>query len=593
MPVFSFLNPAFLWALPVASIPVIIHLLSRRRLPEISFPTTRFLKALEPNEVRRLRLRELLLLLLRTLALLFLVLAFARPSLTPRGAVTHAAAAVGILVDDSASMTALDEQARPRIKGALARATALADAARSGDELYLARATRPDDPETGRARDHVRLARALQLALGRSALRERELYWITDFQRSNVTPEARAELAEAVRAGIRVTLLPVAQGRMPNHGFEAVDPEIRPGPEGRGLEVRARLANHADSPSDRLAIRIRRGDALVGGGDATLRAGEAKWISMPLEWSAARDSGGAPVVAESDEDAYALDDRWFAVLGAPRRLRVLRIAETRAGTPPARYASLALDPAGNGGSSFSVETSAPDALLSLSRAKHDAVLLDDVASLSGAAEARLRAFLREGGGLVAALGPHTDAEYYTRRLFPGLIPLAVDRVERAPEGGAFELRARLPGHVALEGLSVGVNSPLTQARLTGLMAGRAAPGAEVVVQTTGGLPLLVTAPSVAVFLSSLADDWGDLPYSGAFVPLVRGMVAHATRAVTSAGTSPRAGERPVVPLAEAPSGALFVRGPTGYSSPAAVETEGALYRAIADAPAPEPGFYVF
>src|SRR6185503_13580449 len=286
---------------------------------------------------------------------------------------------------------------------------------------------------------------------------------------------------------------------------------------------------------DRLAIRIRRGDGLVGGGDATLRAGEAKWISMPLEWSAARDSGGAPVVAESDEDAYALDDRWFAVLGAPRRLRVLRIAETRAGTPPARYASLALDPAGNGGSSFSVETSAPDALLSLSRAKHDAVLLDDVASLSGAAEARLRAFLREGGGLVAALGPHTDAEYYTRRLFPGLIPLTVDRVERAPEGGAFELRARLPGHVALEGLSVGVNSPLTQARLTGLMAGRAAPGAEVVVQTTGGLPLLVTAPSVA----------------------------------------------------------LYVRGPGGYSSPAAVETQGALYRAIADAPAPVPGFYVF
>src|SRR6185503_20093933 len=221
MPVFSFLNPAFLWALPVASIPVIIHLLSRRRLPEISFPTTRFLKALEPNEVRRLRLRELLLLLLRTLALLFLVLAFARPSLTPRSAVTHAAAAVGILVDDSASMTALDEQARPRIKGALARATALADAARAGDELYLARSTRPDDPETGRARALERLepapvaarlpeaARALRLALGRSALRERELYWITDFQRSNVTPEARAELAEAVRAGIRVTLLPV------------------------------------------------------------------------------------------------------------------------------------------------------------------------------------------------------------------------------------------------------------------------------------------------------------------------------------------------------------------------------------------------
>ena len=613
MPFFSFLNPAFLWGLPVAAIPVIIHLLSRRRLPEISFPTTRFLKALEPNEVRKLRLRELLLLLLRTLALLFLVFAFARPSITPRGAVTHAAAAVGILVDDSASMTALDEQARPRMQGALARAAALAAAARTGDELYLALTTRPDDPETGRARDRVRrartierleptpgparlpeAARALRLALGRSTLREREIYWITDFQRSNVTAEARAELAEAVRAGVRVYLLPVVQGNMPNHGFEAVDPETRPGPEGRGLEVRARLANHDDSPSDRLALRVRRGDALVGGGDATLRAGETKWISMPLEWGAARDSGGVPVVAESDEDAYSLDDRWFAVLGAPRRLRVLRIAEARAGAPPPRYAALALDPAGDGGSGFSVETSPPDALLSLSRAKHDAVLLEDVASLSGAAEARIRAFLREGGGLVVALGPHADADYYTSRLFPGILPLTLARAERAPEGGAFELRARLPGHGALEGLAVGVNSPLTQSRLTGLMLGRAASPAEVVVQTTGGFPLLVTAPSVAVFLSSLADDWGDIPFSGAFVPLVRGMVAHAARAGGSAaGGEPRVGERPVAPLEKAPPGALFVRGPAGYSSPAALETDGTRYRAIADAPGPAPGFYAF
>src|SRR3990172_12322119 len=102
----SFLNPVFLWALPAAAIPLLIHLLSRRRLPEVPFPTVQFLRALEPREIRRIRLRELLLLLLRTLAVLLLVLAFARPSLEPRGAVIHAAAAVGILLDDSESMAA-------------------------------------------------------------------------------------------------------------------------------------------------------------------------------------------------------------------------------------------------------------------------------------------------------------------------------------------------------------------------------------------------------------------------------------------------------------------------------------------------------
>src|SRR5512143_1240412 len=370
MPTLSFLNPAFLWALPAASIPILIHLLSRRRLPEIRFPTTQFLRALEPREIRRLRLREILLLLLRTLALLLFVLGFARPSLAPRGAVTHAAAAVGILLDDSESMSALDERAKPRMDEAVARALAIADAGRAGDELYLARATRPEEGEAGRARDRVRLRRsiermeaqplparletalhALRLALGRSALKARELYVISDMQRTSLTPEARREIAQAAASGIRVILLPVSEGRTPNHAFTAVDPMTRPGPEGRGLEMRARLVNYADGPSDRLALRIRRGEALIGGGDATLRAGEVRWVSMALEPGAVSASS-IPVVAEEDEDALPIDDRWYAVLGAPRRLRVLRIAEPRGGEPPPRFAALALDPTGDGSSGF-------------------------------------------------------------------------------------------------------------------------------------------------------------------------------------------------------------------------------------------------
>jgi len=613
VPTLSFLNPAFLWALPAAALPILIHLLSRRRIPEIPFPTTQFLRALEPREIRRLRLREILLLILRTLALLIFVLAFARPTVTPRGAVTHAAAAVGILLDDSESMAALDDHARPRVEGAIARALAIVDAARAGDELYLARATRPGEAETGRARDRVRLKRTLQgieaqplparlegslrplrLALQRSALKERELYVVSDLQRAGVTPEARHEIAEAARNGIRVILLPVTEGRTPNHAILAVDPIIRPGPEGRGLEMRVRLANDADGPSDRLALRVRRGDALVGGGDAALRAGETRWVSMPLETGAVAGTE-IPVIVESDVDALPTDDRWYAVLGAPRHLRVLRIAEPRSGEPPPRYAELALDPGGKGTSGFVVETTGPGALLGLNRTRADVVLLDDVASLSADAESRLKRYVHEGGGLVVALGPHSDPDYYTRGLFPGIIDLTLAQPERAAEGSSFELRARLPGHPVLEGLAVGVGSPLSQARLSGVMRGRAtSPRAEVVVQTTGGLPLVVAAPSVAVFLSSLADDWGELPYSGAFVPLVRGLVAYAARAPAgAAGTEPRVGERPFARLDAAPSGAVIARGPGGYTSPAAMENEGMGFRAVSDAPAAQAGFYTF
>ncbi|MGH9390342.1 MAG: BatA domain-containing protein, partial [Vicinamibacteria bacterium] len=265
---FSFLNPGFLWALPLAAIPILIHLLSKRRLPEVRFPTVMFLRALEPREIRRLRLRELVLLLLRTLAMLFLVCAFARPSIEPKGATVRAAVAVAVVLDDSESMGAMDEQARPRIEGARERGLLIVDAARAGDEIGITTTTGPEASLSNRSGDRVRLERAVRQVdvtwfpgrmdlalerarrfLGRSALRSRELYIVGDFQASNFTREAREKVVLISRSGVRVALLPIVSSRVPNHAIEDLDPELRPGPQGKGLEMRARLTNHADAPS--------------------------------------------------------------------------------------------------------------------------------------------------------------------------------------------------------------------------------------------------------------------------------------------------------------------------------------------------------
>jgi hypothetical protein len=356
--------------------------------------------------------------------------------------------------------------------------------------------------------------------------------------------------------------------------------------------------NHADQPSDRLAVRARRGDALIGGGDVSLQPEESRWASLPIDWRAggARDvSDKAPVVVESDVDALAADDRRFAVLGAPRRLRVLRVVESRDGAPAPRFASLALDPAQDGSGGYAVELGTPASLLGINRARFDVVILEDIASLSGDAEARLRSFVRSGGGLVIGMGPHADPDYYGHKLFPGLIDLALEGTEHAAEGQSFELRARIPSHPILEGLALRVGSALTQSRLTALARGRTtSTRAEAVVTTTGGLPVIVAGPQVAVFLGSLADDWGDLPYSGAFVPLVRGMVDHAAR-TDAPGSMDRAlvGRPPSARLDDAPAGGVSVRGPDSYRSQATIVSDGSGFRAVADAPAIAPGFYVF
>lgn len=75
----SFLHPAMLFALPVALIPLVIHLLNRRRFQKKSWGAMQFLReAMEERRGRR-RFKHWLLLLLRTVLLVALVLAMSRP----------------------------------------------------------------------------------------------------------------------------------------------------------------------------------------------------------------------------------------------------------------------------------------------------------------------------------------------------------------------------------------------------------------------------------------------------------------------------------------------------------------------------------
>src|ERR1051325_4528258 len=102
----SFLAPAFLAALAAIAIPVAIHLINRERKVAVEFPSLMFLQRIPYKSVRRQKIRHLLLLLLRCLAVAMLVAAFARPFFekkkTPISG--NGAREVVILLDRSASM---------------------------------------------------------------------------------------------------------------------------------------------------------------------------------------------------------------------------------------------------------------------------------------------------------------------------------------------------------------------------------------------------------------------------------------------------------------------------------------------------------
>src|SRR5580765_1749569 len=96
----SFLAPLWLGLAAAIAVPLLIHLIRRRIGTRIDFPATRYLARAEREHSRTLRIRNLLLMLLRVLALLAIAVAAARRVARWVGA-GHAPTALAIVVDNS------------------------------------------------------------------------------------------------------------------------------------------------------------------------------------------------------------------------------------------------------------------------------------------------------------------------------------------------------------------------------------------------------------------------------------------------------------------------------------------------------------
>jgi hypothetical protein len=142
----TFLNPAVLFGLAAAAIPILLHFFNLRKLQIIDFSTLAFLKELQKTRIRRLKLTQLLLLALRVLIVGCAVLAFARPTIPTAfpGLGAKAKSSVVIVLDNSFSMELADERG-VRMKQAKEAALRIIRSLGEGDEVALVQMANLDD----------------------------------------------------------------------------------------------------------------------------------------------------------------------------------------------------------------------------------------------------------------------------------------------------------------------------------------------------------------------------------------------------------------------------------------------------------------
>src|SRR5262249_41447194 len=129
-----FLSPLFWLGIAAVGAPILVHLVRRTRARKVEFPALTFVRQVPQRTIRRRTLRNLLLLILRCLAILLIVLAFTRPFFTRRSAAKDTGSAGGtvILIDSSLSM-----RREQMFAQALQRAAATIDEAHTDERLAL------------------------------------------------------------------------------------------------------------------------------------------------------------------------------------------------------------------------------------------------------------------------------------------------------------------------------------------------------------------------------------------------------------------------------------------------------------------------
>ena len=599
---FTFLNGALLFASFAALLPLLIHLISRRRVATVDFSSLRFLKELERKRIRRVRLRQILLLIVRSLIILAAALALARPTLkgtVAGGGGAHARTSVAIVIDNSASMMR-DGDGGDLLSASLAAARDIAGLLDDGDQAFLVAASDPahavvdegtfspdvllealNSMEAGDAATDYSGALDLSLdLLGASRNLNRELYVLGDLQRTGWVRPAAGRSSEVTGApdgeagtrggedGPRAYLLPF-DGPTANLGLSSAVIERKYGGMTGLYSVSARVSSYGRRSGEILVklfvdgeqagqagIDVERGGSAVARFAVTVDEAEwhAGWIELP-------------------PDALMADNRYYFVIPAARLTEILVVRPDLAqGFDDADYIERALNPTTES-KKFSVSVVSLAALSRQADDRFPVIILADVGRLDDAAERWLRRHVDDGGGVLVVLGNRTDVRFWNAGLLPELTGIEIRApIERA-EG--VRLAPALQGHPLLQGLVFGERliDDVAVRRALDVRVG----SVEEVLELPGIGPALVVNRTVAddaaldpalprgevaTLMTGIDPLWSDLPRSGFIVPLMHRLVERLSR-TSSRPAAVIVGEDLVARLGDAPAERVEVDLPSG------------------------------
>ncbi len=334
-----FLNPAVLFGLIAASIPVLIHLLNLRKLKRIEFSTLSFLKELQKNKIRKIKLKQWLLLALRMLIILFLVTAFARPTLkgVAIGGTTSAAKTTAVFIlDNTPSMSVVDakgsyfNQAKAAANQLLAQLQEGDDAAlilvsdHSGNEVKtttnLADFQKQIDAvkisdESGYLNDAI--VKAAEV-LSKSQNFNKEIYILSDFQQGRLAaPGSISNLSQLLNNKVRLYAFNFSGKEVFNLGIDQLKLNTQIFEKNKPVNFAATVTNYSAQPVSNLVVSLFVNGERSAQQSITLNPGESKIADMD---AVVKSSAFVNAFAEIEDDEILQDNKRYINFFIPKEI---------------------------------------------------------------------------------------------------------------------------------------------------------------------------------------------------------------------------------------------------------------------------------
>ena len=553
----TFLNPLLLLAGLGVALPILAHLLNRYRVQHTQWAAMQFLNRNVRVRSRQLRLRDLLLLCFRCLALLFLVAALARPAWREGMASWipgESRAGVVIGIDASFSMNHGEEDAS-RFRRALDQVEVISDHIQSGDPVSLILLGGEDEVvirnmafDRERFRDIVQKVEAapVELDLDRVPKRlkelaedmeahQKEVYFITDVQARDWR-QSSARFLEALadlRNSAEVFVVPVA-GAPAN--LAVTDLDLVSGVLRKGTIARyqATVKNCGTDPVTNVVVQCRvEGVQIDSKTIPLIAAGASETVSLFVPF---HNAGATRITAEITGDLLDTDNVRRVIAVVRDRVSVLCVdgSDGDAG----RLVMSALLARGDGAKDEDyVVRSVP--WLSLPSQKLDdvdVIVLADVPEITPEQVEMLSRHVRNGNGLVWFAGQNVKVAVWNERsasgsnpLLPAMLGPPVDTSTN--QGAGRPLDPAMPDHTVCQPLRSLPEDLFSETRFLMRLDVEPTPSSFVVLSLAGsGAPILLEHSlgrgHVFMFTTSAETSWNNMAQTPVFPMLMQQIVTY-------------------------------------------------------------------